>query len=183
MSVFKVKLINQQQGTLGAGVSSGGLSLGATVFVTGPDGVTHRYSDGDTFTASNWWKQFAEGQTEYHRSFLEILTDDGSVFVAGEKIPIPYSWDNFAVNTGVSYTVGVDIVGAIGVPADYIQVTPTVTMKMRIDGNTNAIIDLPANATQIFNPGDLRASNLQFANSSGTNGTIDIFVTGSTPAT
>jgi hypothetical protein len=181
MSVFKVKLINQQQGTLGAGVSGAGLSLGATVFVTGPDGVTHRFKDGDTFTASNWWKQFSETQTELHRSFLTVLTDDGSVFVAGERTPIPYSWDNFAVNTGVNFTVGVDIIAVIGVPADYLQVTPTVTMKMRINGNANATIDLPANATQIFNPGDLKASNLQFANASGTNGTIDIFVTGATP--
>lgn len=183
MSVFKVNLRNQKQGTLGTGVSSAGLSLGATLFVTGPDGKTHRYNDGDTFTASNWWKQFVEGQTSYDRSFLQILTDDGSTFVANERTPIPYSWDDLAVNNAVSYTVEADIVAAIGVQADYIQVTPTVAMKMKIDGNANAIIDLPANATQIFNPGDLKASVLSFANESGTNGTVDIFVTGSAPQT
>lgn len=179
MSVFKVKLRNQVQGTLGTGVTAGGLSLGANISVTGPDGVTHRYNDGDTFTASNWWKQFAEGVTDYSRSFLQILTDDNSVFVAGQPSIIPYSWDNLAVANGVSYTITADIATAIGGPADYIQVTPTVAMKMKINGNANAIIDLPANATQIFNPGDLQATILAFANATGTDGTVDIFVSGS----
>ncbi len=180
MSVFKVKLTNTAQGLLDSHGQTAGTSYQRTVYVMGPGKVNRKLKDGDTFTDNNYWKRYAYPQVALNEAIIEVVTDDGSVYSdIPEENNFPYSWRDVAIAGGSTYAANVvDILGTTGGYASFCQVTPTVNCKMRINGSANAIMDLAANTTQIFNPGDLTISKLEFDNSTSgaSSGTVDVLV-------
>lgn len=180
MSTFRVKLSNNQQGLLDSVGQSTGTSIQRTMYAPGPNKIFRKLKDGDTFTDSNYWKRFAYPQVPLSEAFIQVVSDDGSVYsdVESENV-FPYSWLDQTLTSGTTYADNTfDILGTTGGYAVFTQVTPTVNCKMKINGSSTGIIDLAANTTQIFNPGDLVISELAFDNSASgaSSGTVDILV-------
>lgn len=182
MSVFRVKLTNVNQGTLDTAGQTAGTSYQRTVYVMGPGKINRKLKDGDTFTDVNYWKKFAYPQLPLDQAFIEVVTDDGAPWtdIPEENVsPKVYNLTLTATNTYDDDGMSADILGDTGAYATFAQITPTVNCHMRINGDANAIMSLAANTTQIFNPGDLTISKLEFDNSDSgaSNGTVQILVT------
>jgi len=195
MSVFKVKLNNRKQGlldkdpsTASAGAVTGqGLgnqmdpSKQRGVWVMGPNLINRLLLDGETFTDCNYWKRFAYPQVPLDEAIVEVVTDDGSIYsdVASENV-YPKVYDESVV-AGTTYADNqVDIAGDTGGYAVFAQVTnkhAAQDIRMRLNGLTTAIMDLPADSTQVFNSGDLSLSLIEFDNSeSGAAGPVEVQV-------
>jgi len=179
MSVFKVHLnYPGQQGYLDfnpATASPGFLgnqmqpSIQRTMFCAGPNLIYRELFDGQVFTDCNYWKQFAVPQTTPDVAFIEVLVDDGSVFspIPGEntfpRIFSPYtvlSTDTFATNF-------IDIVGTLGGPTQFLQITnlgtaATQNVQIELNGSVGAVMTLAFGDTQVFNAGDLSVTKLAF---------------------
>ena len=154
MSVFKVNLQNVKQGLLDIDPTTGqpfAVSKQRQCFVMGPHKTNRLLKDGDTFTDSNYWKQFAYPQTTYERAFIEVLVDDGSIY---SDVP---EENTFAV--GGTYTLSnaytaantIDFVGSHGAPARFLQVTNndnTNAIVGQLNGDTNVTFTLGHNETQ-----------------------------------
>ena len=108
MSVFRVKLQNVKQGLMDLDPSTHPLAMGSgnqpatygmngepmgqewpnseaqsrqrQMFVAGPGRTYRLLKDGDTFTDNNYWKRFAFPQVGREFAFIEVVTDDGSVY-------------------------------------------------------------------------------------------------------
>jgi hypothetical protein len=181
MSTFKVKLTNANQGLLDVNAQSSGTSIQRTVYIMGPNKMNRKLKDGDTFTDSNYYKRFCYPTATLEDAILEILVDDSAPYsdTNPEDNVFPYSWKDYSLVGGTTYAANtIDILGTTGGNAIFTQVTATVNCKMKINGSANAIIDLLANTTQIFNPGDLTISQLAFDNSvsGASTGLVDILV-------
>src|SRR5690606_3103147 len=162
MSVFKVKLNNINQGKMdldpSTAYSISGLDhsqLGSqfttskqrTIYVTGPGRTYRKLSDGEQFTDCNYWKRFAYPQVPLEEAFIEVVTDDGSVWsdVASENTyPKVY---NLAVAAGTDYEDNVvDILGDTGGHAVFVQIANqgSTAVRVRVNGVADAIFDLGA---------------------------------------
>lgn len=183
MSVFRVKLNNSAQGALDINPSTlleFNTSIQRTIFVTGPKRIYRKLTDGETFTDCNYWKKFAYPQVPYDQAFIEVVSDDGSIYSDIEEennYPMVY---NLTVNDGSAFDDNVaDIVGDTGAAANFVQITNVTgggDVRVKLNGMTGAIFDLAAGDTQVFNYGDLAVTKLNFDNSSGTNATVQIIV-------
>ena len=199
MSVFKVKLNNVRQGLLDRDpatmqVAGRGLgeqinpSLQRQVYVMGPNLINRLLSDGEVFTDCNYWKRFAYPNVPLEEAFIEVVTDDGSVYsdMSGEST-FPRVWDVTAVG-GTTFATEdniVDIAGESGGHAVFVQITNKNTagsgedVKIRLNGLTNATLDLAAGDTQIFNAGDLSVSHIAIDNSASGAGDVDVQIVAS----
>lgn len=178
MSVFRVKLANAEQGRLEINPVTGlpfTTSVSRTINVTGPKRIQRQLKDGETFTDSNYWKRFAYPQVALTDAFIEVVTDDGSVYsdVESENV-FPVVWTpgtSGLIASGKTYTdtnMSLDIVATYGGPAMFVQIQNTDSnsaVKVKLNGSTNAIVTLQANSTQIFNNSDLVVSKIEFDNS------------------
>lgn len=182
MSTFRVKLQNVKQGLLDmnpltwvAGASYGQLgspfatSLQRQVFVAGPRRTYRLLVDGETFDDCNYWKQFAYPQVEWEKAFIEVVTDDGSVY---SDIP---EENTFAAGATVTTTAlyadnAIDFVGTYGGPASMLMVQNLGAGAMygELNGDSNVTFHLAANATQIFNHGDLAITELRLKGDAAT---------------
>lgn len=185
MSVFRVKLQNVQQGRLDLDPSTNPLAAGTAatygnlgtafttskqrqVWVAGPKRRYRLLVDGATFTDCNYWKQFAYPQCSYEKAFIEIVTDDGSVYsdVASENTFAKGGSGN--ATTDFSATV-VDFVTTYGGAAKMLMVqnldTTSVKLTGELNADTNVTFTLAAGATQIFNQGDLAITYLRLKGS------------------
>lgn len=183
MSVFRVKLNNSAQGALDInpstllGFSS---SIQRTIFVTGPKRIYRKLFDGDTFTDCNYWKKFAYPQVPYDQAFIEVITDDGSIYSEVEEennYPQVYT---LTVLDGSAFAANVcDIIGDTGAAANFVQINNTAgggDVRVKLNGLAGAIFDLNAGDTQVFNYGDLAVTKLNFDNTSGSNADVQVIV-------
>ena len=184
MSVFKVNLNNLIQGKLDINPATGVEfvdSIQRTIYVTGPNRIYRKLNDGDQFTDCNYWKRFAYPQTSYDQAFIEVVTDDGSIYSdIPEENTYPLVYD-FTVNNGDVFADHVaDIVGDTGYAANFVQIASTDAaggdVKVKLNGLTGAIFDLKAGDTQVFNYGDLSVTKLNFENTSGSDQTMQVIV-------
>lgn len=196
MSVFKVKLNNMSQGQMDLNPStaspmSGGNfgllgvemdpSIQRTVYVTGPNRTYRKLMDGDQFTDCNYWKRFAYPQMSMDQAFIEIISDDGSIYSdTSEENTYPKVYD-LTVANGSTYTANVvDILGDTGSFAVFVQIANQggTSVKVKLNGVTDAILDLGSGETQVFNHGDLSITKLEFANtvSGGSDTDVQVLV-------
>lgn len=186
MSTFTVNLSNANQGRLDIDPTTGvpfTTSKQRTIMVTGPNRIQRQLKDGDTFTDNNYWKRFAYPQVPLDQAFIEVTSDDGSVYsdIATENT-FPVVWKpgvNGTLTNGLTYTddnMALDIVSTYGGPATFVQISNNDTTdadaaKVRLNGLATAIMSVPAGSVQIFNAGDLQVTKIEFDNStSGTGG-------------
>jgi hypothetical protein len=195
MSVFKVKLQHITQGLLdldpsthplaaGTGAtygqlgdpfgedfsSSGAASLQRQMFAAGPNRSYRLLKDGDTFTDCNYWKRFAFPQVAHEFAFIEVVTDDGSVYsdVPGENT---YAAGNTETLTTAFAGTVIDFVTTHGGAATFLQVQnldATIGIDGELNADTNVTFRLLAGETQIFNSGDLQITLLRLKADSGT---------------
>jgi len=169
MSVFKVKLSTGKQGRLDIDPRTNepfDVSKQRTVYVMGPGKVNRKLVDGETFTDCNYWKKFAYPAMPLDEAYLEVVTDDGSVYSEDGSNVYPKVYDLSVTATSTYVDNAVDIVGDNGSYAMFTQITnkhETQDLKMKLNGS--AILDLPANSVQVFNAGDLDISKIEFDNS------------------
>ena len=184
MSVFRVKLNNSKQGTLDlnpATTAEFDTSIQRTIYVTGPNRIYRKLFDGEQFTDCNYWKRFAYPQMPYEQAFIEVVSDDGSVYSdIPEENNFPTVYD-FTVTDGSAFNDNVaDIITDYGVPANFVQINSTNSsggdVRVKLNGLAGAIFDLKAGDTQVFNYGDLAVTKLQFDNNSGSDQSVQVIV-------
>ena len=179
MSVFKVHLnYPGKQGYLDfnpATASPGFLgnqmqpSKQRTMFCAGPNRIYRELFDGQVFTDCNYWKRFAFPQVSQEVAFIEVLTDDGSIYsdIPGEntfpKVFYPYA----VANTDTFATNSIDIIGTYGAAATFVQITnlgtaSTQNVTVQLNGDVGAVMLLAFGDTQVFNAGDLAITKLGF---------------------
>lgn len=190
MSVFKVKLNNTNQGTLDRDPSSASagdlgdqlsVSKQRTVYVMGPNKINRKLADGETFTDCNYWKRFAYPQVSLEEAFIEVVTDDGSVYSDVEAENVYPIVESIVATAGTTWTDNeFDIMTTHGGPALFTQIKgdSSQAVRVRLNGSTSAVFDLAAGSTQIFNAGDLSISKIEIDNtaSGATDATIEVIV-------
>jgi hypothetical protein len=174
MSVFKVKLNNVGQGRLDIDPSTGlpiATSKQRSIYVAGPNRKYRKLMDGETFTDNNYWKQFAVDVAGYEAAFIEVVSDDGSVYSDIAEENVFAIGDSFTLATTYNSNNTVDFVDTYGGPATFLQITNTdgsIAITGEINGDTNVVFTLAAGETQVFNTGDLRITQLRLKSASGT---------------
>lgn len=179
MSVFRVKLQNNSQGLLD--VDSSGVqnstSIQRTMYVMGPKRINRKLTDGQTFTDSNYWKKFAYPQMSLDQAFIEVVTDDGSVYSENESentypvVWLPGASDDGILVAGDTYDddgMSLDIMTTYGGPAVFVQlqnIDSSHAARVKLNGSSTAVFTLDANTTQVFNSGDIAISSIAFDNS------------------
>ena len=188
MSVFKVKLQNVNQGRLDLDPSTHPLAAGSAatygqlgspfgvskqrqMWAAGPNKTYRLLKDGEQFTDCNYWKQFAYPQMAHEFAFIEVVSDDGSVY---SDVP-----EENTFGVGGTYTLGpayttpntIDFVGTHGGPAHFLQVQnldDAESITGELNGDTNLTFQLAAGESQIFNSGDLAITQLRLKNTDAT---------------
>lgn len=170
MSEFRVKLNNEKQGTLDlnpATQSQFATSIQRTIFVQGPNRKYRKLFDGQTFTDCNYWKKFAFPEMSKEEAFIEVVTDDGSIY---SEIPSENNYPtvyNLTVSPGSSFDDNtIDIAGDTSSYANFVQITNLGSnqINVQINGLSAATFILGATDTQVFNSGDLVVTKLAFTN-------------------
>ena len=208
MSVFKVKLQNVKQGLLdldpsthplAAGTgnqpatygqlgepfgpdfpNSGAASLQRQMWCAGPNRSYRLLKDGEQFSDCNYWKQFAYPQMAHEFAFIEVVSDDGSVY---SDVPEENTFGvggTFALTPTYDATNTIDFVGTHGGPAHFLQVQNldgTESITGELNGDANLTFQLAAGESQIFNTGDLAITQLRLKNTDAT-GTPSALVLG-----
>lgn len=184
MSVFRVKLSNAKQGYLDINPATGlpmTTSIQRTIYVAGPKNINRKLADGETFTDCNYWKKFAYPQLSLDEAFIEVVTDDGSVYSDVEEENTYPLVSDVTVTHGTTYTSDgntVDFLGDNGSSATFVQIANngSTAVKVKLNGSSTAIFDLGGGETQVFNNGDLQITKLQFSNtlSGGSTATVQV---------
>lgn len=171
MSKFKVKLNNGVQGQLD--IYSSGSSIQRSIYVTGPRGKHRELKDGEIFIDSNYWKRFAYPQTSLEESFIEVLEDDGSVYT--DYGPNNNAPRVYMLSTSGGFENNIVDLGS-GSFAEFVQISNKGmdSVMVRINSSNNAIFELGANETQVFNTGDLNIQKIEISNESESNIPIQI---------
>lgn len=192
MSVFEVNLHNGNVfSPADPSAFSQGLTPGSdtprTVYCPGPNLVNRILVDGQTFTDCNYWKQFAYPNLPLNEAFIEVLTDDGSIYEAGRSgtYPVVYNLTIAAGYPGPStYTTLVSrsnnnitgnyapILDDTGSAAQFVQITNTGgsgSVNIRLNGSNNAVFPLAHGDTQVFNTGDVEITLIEVDNSTSGN--------------
>lgn len=196
MSVFQVKLNNVNQGQMdldpstATAISAGDSSdLGSqfatskqrTMYVQGPGGTYRKLRDGETFTDCNYWKRFAYPQVALSEAFINVVTDDNSVYSDVEsENTYPKVYD-VAVTAGSDFEDNVvDIMGDTGGYATFAQIANqgSTAVRVRVNGVSDAVFDLATSETQTFNSGELAITKLEFMNivSGGTTSDVQVLL-------
>lgn len=187
MSVFRVSLQQSVQGNLDLDPTNPNTELSPsiqrTIYVTGPNNTYRKLYDGDIFTDCNYWKRFAYPQSSREQAFIEIITDDGSMYSDfSEENTYPKVYD-LTVENGTSYSDPsnvADILTDTGGYAVFVQISNqgSTAVKCRLNGVADAIFDLGPSETQVFNNGDLSVTKLEFANvaSGGSDTDVQVLV-------
>lgn len=175
MSVFQVKLNQGPQGKLDINPATGvafSTSVQRTMYVAGPNGKIREIADGTTFTDCNYWKRFAVPAVSADDAFIEVVTDDGSVYseVASENTyPVVANITITSGKTLVSSGSIIDIAGTTGNFASFMQLTNAGylssgnNVSVQLNGSSDAVFILEGGSTQVFNGGDVSINRVAIA--------------------
>lgn len=166
MSVFRVKLHNDKQGLLDI------YNNQRTAYITGPNKVNRKLKDGEVFTDCNYWKRFAYPQVPLEEAFIEVIEDDGTIYNENSKseYSFPKVYDILAKKGSKFVENKADIIKDSGGCALFAQITnksKTDSIKIKLNGLKNAIIDIDPGNTQVFSKGDLDINLIEIDNSEG----------------
>ncbi len=182
MSVFRVKLNNNEQGRLDLDPSTDTSStygqLGTpfttskqrTIWVAGPNRSYRLLKDGDTFTDCNYWKKFTADEVGYTNSFIEVVSDDGSIYSDIPEENVFSVGATETLSTSFSDTV-IDFVTDHGGAARFLSVQNldgSIAVTGELNGDTNITFKLAAGETMMFNQGDMVITMLRLKGASST---------------
>jgi hypothetical protein len=172
MSIFRVKLTNSIQGTL-SGASQ------RSAYIMGPNRINRILKDGEEFTDVNYWKRFAYPQVPLEQAFIEVIFDDGIQYIDGQQTKFTKVYDVNALPNSDFSENNVNILQDTGGSAVFAQITnknESQIIKLKLNNSSDAILDLPAGSTQVFNAGDVSISSIQIKNESESEVEIQILV-------
>jgi hypothetical protein len=171
MSVFKVKLTNSRQGTLSGAEQR-------TAYIMGPNRINRVLKDGEIFTDCNYWKRYAYPQVSLEAAFIEVLEDDGIQYLDFQKTNFPKVYDISAAPESNYEDNQANILGDTRGSAVFAQITnkSEEPVKIKLNNLSDAIFDLPAGHTQVFNAGDVSIGLIQVKNESESNVDVQIVV-------
>lgn len=171
MSVFRVALNNVDQGRLDINpltTAQASPSIQRGVYVMGPNRINRLLIDGETFTDCNYWMQFAYPQTTRELAFVEVVTDDGSIWADGASSNIVDS----ATLTGAAgssygtagneWDIEGDYPGSYAVYTRIINTAASGTVNIRL--NDVATFSLDGGSEMVFDIGDLSVQKVAVAN-------------------
>jgi hypothetical protein len=187
MSVFKVKLQNVKQGLLDIDPSTHPLATGSAatygnlgspfmvskqrqIWVAGPNRKYRLLKDGEQFTDCNYWKQFAFPQTTHDKAFIEVVSDDGSVYSDVPEENVFSKGATVTLTTNFADTV-IDFVTNYGGAARFLSVQNldgTINIIGELNGDTNITFLVAPGETFMFNNGDMSITMLRLKAASGT---------------
>jgi hypothetical protein len=165
MSVFRVKLNNTKQGRLDINASTDtsetygnigsqfSVSQQRQIYVAGPNRIYRLLKDGEEFTDCNYWKRFTAEVVGEEYAFIEVVSDDGSIYSDILE-------DNtFSVGATVSLTTNfadtvIDFVNEHGAPARFVMIQNldgSIGIIGELNGNTNITFAVGAGETMMFN--------------------------------
>lgn len=172
MSVFKVKLNNGTQGKLDVNPDTGttfGISKQRQIYVAGPNRKIRILSDGDVFTDCNYWKRFTKEFMGEENAFIEIVSDDGSVYSENSEENTYSVGNTLSVTTSFSATV-IDFMDLYGSPARFLMVQNidnSIPITGELNGNSGVTFIVGPGETMMFNQGDVVITKLRLKSDSG----------------
>lgn len=182
MSVFRVKLQNIRQGLMDLDPSTntsttyGQLGSAFTtskqrqIYVAGPKGAYRLLKDGDTFTDCNYWKRFTSDVAGYEKSFIEVVSDDGSVYSDIPEENLFLKGATETLSTDYADTV-IDFVTDYGGPARSLTVQnldASIKVTGQLNADANITFTLAAGETIMFNQNEVVITMLKLKGASGT---------------
>jgi hypothetical protein len=134
-------------------------------------------ADGTEFYGSNYYKQFVaspSGSATEETSFLEILEDDGSVYVSGQIANVPVISSVTTVTT--SFVTAIDYLTDFNGIANFVQITNngSASVDIKLNGSNDAVFALDKSSTQVFNNGDVQVSSIAFSAATAAAASIQI---------
>lgn len=182
MSVFKVKLNNSKQGRLDLNPATDlsqefgqvGLPFAVSkqrqMYVAGPKRIYRLLKDGEQFTDCNYWKRFTAEVIGEEYAFIEVVSDDGSIY---SDVPEENTFSvgaTVTLSTDYADTV-IDFVTDYGAPARFLMVQnldDTDAVSGELNGNTNITFTVNAGETMMFNQGDMVITSLRLKGAANT---------------
>lgn len=184
MSVFQVQLQNANQGQLDIDPVTGlpfATSVQRTIYVAGPDRINRELADGQIFTDCNYWKRFAYPQVALEDAFINVVTDDGSVWSDYELESTFLKVYELSIANSTTYSLvanQANILKDTGGYAIFAQISNdgNANISVQINGNSGSTFTLASGQTQVFNQSELAISLVAFANSSGSTQAVQVMV-------
>ena len=176
MSVFRVKLNNNIQGRLDINSTDTDdygdqimVSKQRQIYVTGPNRKYRLLSDGDVFTDCNYWKKFTTEAMGEEFAFIELLSDDGSIY---SDVP---EENTFSVGETLTLSTdfqdaSIDFIDNHGSPARFLMVQnldEEIAVTGELNGDSNITFVVGAGETMMFNQGDMVITRLRLKAASG----------------
>lgn len=182
MSVFKVKLNNNVQGRLDLNAATDTSesfgevgnpftsSIQRQIYVAGPNGKYRTLSDGDTFTDCNYWKKFTTEEMGEEFAFIQVLSDDGSIY---SDVP---EENTFSIGETLTLTTNytdnvVDFVTDHGSPARFLMIQNldgSIGIRGELNSDSNITFLVGPGETMMFNQGDMVITSIRLKSLSGT---------------
>lgn len=184
---FVITVVDADNFSLNGSNGDGGYSDGGvwrvdsnqrTIYCMGPNKINRKLKDGQVFTDCNYWKRFAYPTLPYNEAFIEVVVDDGSVYVDGVSGNLVRSY-SITVDADSDFDdVGntVDIIGDHGGYAAWCTITPSATVGVRINGSEDSDFNITGGYTHTFNQGDALIGTLQFERTTSGDSDIEIQV-------
>lgn len=172
MSTFRVKLTQGDSrtggGNLDENAQNGNYSIQRTMYAMGPNKINRKLVDGTSFSDCNYWKRFAYPTVPLNEAFIEVVTDDGSVYVDGQESTSVRSYSR-TIAAGSAFTATnniIDILTDTGNVAKWAIITVTGDeLVVRVNGDSNSDFTVEASTTHTFNSGDVLIEKIAFGNS------------------
>lgn len=189
MSVFRVRLSQpstgrnrNSQGYLDSHVGvDTTYSVQRTMYAMGPNKINRKLADGQTFTDCNYWKRFAYPQVAYVDSFIDVVTDDGSVYIDGQVSTYPRVYARTIV-AGTSYSATNNIINIFEDNGGY-AVSGQITVRSgsgitaKLNDLSTALLTVASGTTQSFQSGEtLSKIAIDNSASGATNSSVEVLV-------
>ena len=172
MSIFKVKLNNTLQGRLDLGDTGSPsiISIQRQIYVAGPNHTYRLLKDGETFVDCNYWKKFTSEVVGDEYAFIEVDSDDGSIYSDTPAENIFSVGGTETLTTDYADTV-VDFVTDHSGPARFLMVQnldESINIIGELNGDNNVTFSVGPGESMMFNQGDLVITILRLKSASGT---------------
>lgn len=182
MSTFRVKLTQGPtrtgDGSLDENARSTGTSIQRTMYCMGPNKINRKLKDGDTFTDCNYWKRFTYPTLPYESAFIEVVSDDGSVYVDGQVSTFVHTYDKTVAGGSTFSTAGntIDVLGDNGGPGVWATITASADIQVQVNGLSGSIFTVTGGTTHSFNQGDVLINTLQLRRTASGSSTVEVVV-------
>ena len=180
MSTFKVKLtqgdVRTGDGNLDENAQTTGTSIQRTMYCMGPNKINRKLKDGDTFTDCNYWKRFSYPTLPYNEAFIEVVSDDGSVYIDGQVSTFLHTYDKTVLGNSAFTDSGntIDVLGDNGGPALWATITTNADIVVEVNGVTTSDFTVSANTTHSFNQGDVLINTLALKRTASGSATVEV---------